>query len=469
MVFIFHLLVIAFLWNICRTAKFPSNKIVIDVIQSGIRSENQFQIQCETSNDERNINRKLKIIDLNADVLYHILEQLELADLLNMIKSIPVISSVASSIYRKRYKDYTVDISKALNMSNGEKFTIDNQIKEIEIYDYDTSLKMLNHFGCAMQWLCIKNHNFNENRSLIINRMANEYGSVSLTSLELGRIKEDTFTQFTLPFDSVNELTFDIEVNNIRNATLPFNQIFPQLRRMTSYLRSNCDYSCIVCHFQHLEYLHIMISSFAWHKYDQIVRLIRKNPQITTIELHQYRRCLLTEIDKALPHLVNLILHTVGIGNETVHLEHVSHATLNNFHGISMDRIPLRFSHLQSIELQYTHRFYDLWQQFFSQHHTLKRLHLNVLYRGENFRLIELTEELFNLTEMSLKCISCANVDIITQLIERHEKLVKFQFNIYYFTSDELDTLRKHFEKQWNIENIEGYYQMNGFLFQRKD
>lgn len=56
---------------------------------------------------------RIKLADLNADVLFLIFDQLEIGDLLNLLTVYPdgMFSAIANDIYRRKYKDYDLFIN----------------------------------------------------------------------------------------------------------------------------------------------------------------------------------------------------------------------------------------------------------------------------------------------------------------------------------------------------------------------
>lgn len=106
--------------------------------------------------------------------------------------------------------------------------------------------------------------------------------------------------------------------------------------------------------------------------------------------------------------------------------------------------------------------------EFFKNHPKLRRLDLTENFTMETVPLVEFTAELHNMTEMILKCTTYIDVDTIGRFIESHGQMVKFQFSIRNFKTEDTETLKKRYENEWHIKDFSDK-SWTGLLFERRE
>lgn len=414
-----------------------------------------------------------KFANLNVDVQLFIFNHLNLTELLNVTKNYPKHSSIACETFRTKYQDYVIEISQKTDECDSKgipyfiPFPAKQSPKSIKIIDCQLAVDVLQHFGNYMNQLSIDDNNNVPHSINNIDRMANEFASESITCLNLHHLRNDTLKQFTKPFKRVRELNCEIEVNQTEHF-LRFNEIFPELRKLTLTLRLELNYTYFDCEFSHLKQL--VISTNSLNPSDKInvhlVNLLRKNQQIESFELtcigtiqFDYVRV----IGESLLNLVNLTLNNIELGNETLRFESVEHLNFVAFVPYSINR--LLFARLKSIQMNYHAKTFNETREFFRNHQNLSKLQLN-LYGTDG--LIELIANLENLTEITLIGFVSVRVDLIIGIVQNHDsKMTKIEFPIGKFRKTDFKHMHKLFGRDWRLKISKLHY--NHASMQRRD
>lgn len=409
---------------------------------------------------------KTEFIDLNIDVLHLIFDGMELYELLNMIKVHSEFLPISTAAFRKRYRDYDIDVINVLpneTSSGRESYFNDIKLKRIEIFKFDTFHDIMTKLGSAIQRLNIQNEYIDNKKLITINQYISKYGSATLTHLKLGKMIGDTLEQFEQPFEKVESLTFTIGVEQIRSGVLPLTQLFPRLRRLAVSLKSGNFYTWMNCHFPHLE--HITAIDYVQKGTAQFEGIMSKNVHIKSFEVQQFvSECnFIEKIRELLTNVENLILHSFNTQGDRIHFDYVKNFTLHTFYPVSIEQ--LSFSRLESLDMKFSSTRIEGWLGFFKKHSHLSRLRFST-YDIERVRLAELLDELPNLIEMEIDCYETIDVEIICQIIENHKKMTKFRISLFNFDTDDMNTLRKKFQNQWHIQRFNS--DRPGLTFEKK-
>lgn len=408
----------------------------------------------------------MKLDDLNTDCLLLILEQLHPIELVDIAQVSPNFAALAVNVFRRKYGSEVI-ISR--NAGRSKKLfgivphTDDNRLF-IDTLEFCSNV--FKYFGSEIRKLVITSR-FSGNDSKQIYRLINQYLSKSAIELDLGFVeKDDTFG--VVPFENVENLKFGIIEQCEPTKNLSFNKLFPKLRKLAIQLHLDMDYSFIDCDLPHLESVIIGVAKGAWNKLNQINGLFRRNSQIESVVVQWSSPDYIIELSKLLPNLRNLtFLNTnIDIQNETVHFENVEmfHVMSSPFSG-SLKK--LAFSKLKSLTLYLYHTDgrENEWMDFFKRHQSVSQLHIHAsqVPSGITFPLVEFTNDLINLTDMTFRSYSNFNFETISRFIEHHEKLTKFRF-----PTDEPNRsiLVQHFEHDWHIQPANN--SQPGILFERK-
>lgn len=401
----------------------------------------------------RNINQsqrakdEIKLIDLNADVLFLIFAHLNIEDMLNLSLANKILGFSAGEVFRWKYHDNEIIIKYAANML--DKFHTRN--KTIEMYDYKFTLDVLTNFGIFMEKLRIENDDIPESRSNVIHKFVNQYTSETLNSLHLGIIKDKTLEQFERPFVKLQEFDCSIAKETVGHIR-PFSQLFPRLKRLSLALNPGFDSSFVDCALSHLIHVNIDIGLTTSLKYmPQIVAMMQKNPQIRSIEMLSLPDDSIKTISEYLPNIENLTIYSFDIGNETIHFENVQSLSLGAFYPLAMDK--LSFSRLQQLTLcYYSAEKFNLYLDFFKKHHDLRILNWKVGPIMDDAQFEQLMAELPQLVELDMDCNLSIRVSpvAVSRFVESHKRLVKFQFAQMYERNDFM-AIQELTKLKWNF------------------
>lgn len=264
-----------------------SLKVLTAKVISNTNIANSSTYQRATQNGS--LNDEPKFSDLNEDVLSLILENLNFMGLFNLIEATPWISPLALRVFYRKH--YEIEIHRAdANGRHSDRMKL-NEIpsKRIEINNFELISSVIKRFGHVIQRLNIRNDLIEPHHSAVISRIINEYCSETLKYLKLGSVKDDTFEHFVAPFNSIEDLSFDVVSNGTKFGPLPLDRLFPNLRNMTIFMQTNTNYSFIDCTFAQLNHLNLIVTNDALERRDQIDGLIKRNPQVKSIELNFFR------------------------------------------------------------------------------------------------------------------------------------------------------------------------------------
>lgn len=410
-----------------------------------------------------NGNRKVNVCDLNRDVLFYILESVEVIDMLNLVDvcQSEVFSSVATSIFWRKYRKYDIHLWTSDSFNHG-KIQIYQESEIFEVNDFCTSLQLIKYVGNAFERLEIKTQFISAAEGAVLNQNMDKYAGDSLIHLDLGPIKADTFSYFTVPLEKVEELFFKIQFRDeLRSDVLPLNYLFPTLRRLKiQVIRSNVEYGFINCELKNLEYLHMEIDR---HRND-IEGLIRKNPQICEIVVITCPQALFEVMGDFLPELEDMTLGRFIYGNNPAKFKRVKRLVFNDDCHSTLEN--LQFPLLKSLEMQYQPKDHDAWMNFFRNHKHLTRLQMK---KEQNGQLTELLSVFSNLTDLTLH-FTDVDVPTIQEIIANHENLKKLQISHYsYFDQAEWTNLQQYIISQhWEVKSYRGH-SGKGFSFEKRN
>lgn len=453
------------------------NSCTLKIISNSGRALKFYELQRAITN-ENGIDR-LKLIDLNEDVLMMIFDQLELVDMMRLCDTYreKILSSIARKNFRSRYNSYKISINGSGDYSDIETNTTTKKIKVRS----ENSLQLFRIFGSEIRRLKIT-HPSHEMMQYI-----NIFMSDSLVSLWLRHGKHDTLHQFSKPFNMVEDFTFspysyneDNDGSNRINADhMPLNQIFPNVRRLSLAIYVDEEIDSMYCEFPHLEHFYF------YHPSEQripsiLAKFFRINPHIQSINLGYLDQNMGNMLNIHLNNLQNLTvrIHSFNILENTT-LDHIKHLKIEQcifwYNYTSMNN--LLFPSIQSLDISYTQRALpswkfnieyvqiasSIWAEFGRRHKNVRRLRIaDVLEPDHN--IIEWMKEYQNLTEIEIEHGTDYTHRVATttiyQIIEMNEKLVKLNLLAFCLSDNELNDLEETLESEWHI-NTHNYH-LNG-------
>lgn len=414
-------------------------------------------------------NTNIKLDNLIDDVLLLIFDVLDFDDLIYMGATNTKFNTIAEMVFHQRYPNYEIRIIGAGEYRGSKKFHVAKKYEKfIEIAESEWIEDVFKYAGKWIQKLSIQSHKMQNPKRIY--EIVNKYTSESLPHLDLRWIKNDTFNSFAMPFNALEELHFLVDEEKPSANMQPLNQIFPKLRRMSVSLNTDLDYNCLDSDFQHLEHLETYIKSSDSSKQKmQFESLLHKNPQIRSINLWNFPNNYVITINKLLPKLENLTLHSFGGLDETVHFENVKNLQISVSHPIDIEK--LIFSHLELLDMDFSSIFNELIT-FFGNHQNLSKLHLHIFGRSTDGQaLVDLVSNVPNLVELKMVWGQPIGPQFIAQIIQSHEKLRTIQFSVNEMdvrfdkaTRDEFKKFRQQYGDEWHIRNL-----INRFIVEKKN
>lgn len=433
----------------------PSSAIVCNICTAKIITN------IDAASILRGVQRKLtsnvetKFEDLNVDVLRLIFDDLDIYDLLNLAKGYParLFSAVGTIDLRHKYKDYCLYIDDRID---SKTILFDKKFKQVRVSSRKART-ILRYFGGAFDYLEVLSP------STMISQFINKYTSNSLKKLKISSTKKDTLNQFTRPFTQLEELSFDVE--EIDAAHLKLNETFPEICRLTvESPLEHINFDFTLCAFANLEQLN----------FDQLVKsnntqllneFFGKNPQIKSIVSCCLTQHLCNAINEHLGNFENLTLtlpeFKIEDGTTVNHLKRFQLSNTRYTLSPTSRTGPmekLTFPNLESIEVDFSHYFAEIWTPFFRRHQHITCLNVQNIYkRGE---LVQVMKDLPNLTEITIETRNdvedAITLEFIAQIIETQQNLEKLNVLGIRLGDDNLNSLHEIYGNDWNIV-VENY------------
>lgn len=286
---------------------------------------------CNVQGDEESLTQ------LSAECQSHMLN-LDVQNLLEIAETNDTLSVLCADLFRKKYSNRTVEIDNdrpsSLNSNTIKEFNQSPMIMDdrtILVFGLNVSLKVLKHFGPAIQKLTIHSQRFWANEEQKIIGFVNEYCAQSLVQLDLEITRHDTMRKLSGPFQNVKELGLNVVDSDIHEITTynqqTLNNFFPNIRNLTLSIKSNTN-TDFVGHLPNLTYLSLKGDTL---NVDGLVNvdtrytesLLGRNPQIKALKLVFYPPDFVRTVKLYFPNLESLSLWFFNLKNDRVQFEHV--------------------------------------------------------------------------------------------------------------------------------------------------
>lgn len=400
-------------------------------------------------------------MDLNTDVQFLILENLNLTDLLSIAQTNKHLSSLAVDVYRRKFSSKTVMIhdpnfNKTDDNLNGNVIYIEN---------IETISKMLKYFGAYMTHInAAYGHNVARIKSIVplldrINSWINLYCSENLIHFQIDSFYDDlTLRKMNKPFKRVENITIRGRLQELSGSSLHFDELFPALRRLYLPFLNVHNKNSLYRHFPHLE--HIEISTYAYTDPSRLTEtsvefILRKNPQIRSIKLSSSSLDFLKILNDLCPNLEWLELDFFEMDSEDKDSSEIVFKNVKTFKVYStLYNVPknVRFRNLIQFHTD-TLSLSEWGQRLLEKNKQLKKLYLDRGCVGTEV-LDTLTPALSQLVEISLTF--CARVDdeSIIRFINNNQQMEKFHFSEFQGRTGNLsEILRRECEnaEKWII------------------
>lgn len=408
------------------------------------------------SNDKETANhgdKTKQFTDLNDDVLYLIMENLELEDLISTIEAIPSFSDILEVVVRRKYLGYDLKIYLWYGQN---RFYLNKVEKYIQIYDLQPILTTLKLFGNNFQSITLDYTTVSSVDLRIIVETIYKYCSKSMKSLVLKDVTEHLLNQLVQPLE-VEELNCTIHFASWYqkqipdNSFKPWNQVFPKLQRLNLELKHILDF--IDCEFPKLEHLGLNTERFNGNNTDVVESMIQKNPQIKSVTLGRFQP-FGKFIASQLQNLEILRIGSLGFLNESITFENVKNFVVNRCDIQNINY--LTFPQLESLKLLYFTDQINEILPFFKRHLHVNHLDLSLHTDFRTIPLVDMTVDFPNLIDVTIRRNNYLGTNNITEFIEQHEKLQRFRFTTLRgsFTEDvKVESFLEKFGNEWEIRH----------------
>lgn len=232
---------------------------------------------------------------------------MDLIDLLNLAQVNTEFANITSDVYRRLYSNYEIRIQK----TDCEHFEEPCDIKSpgyITLRDINVLANLMKYFGNHIRKLNIWNRPYSsysrEKDWIKVHRIINKYGSETLTHLQLRNVSKTLWPQFLVPFKNVEML--DIEILRDTDG-MKLNQLCPKLKDLRINFFKEVNFDFIDCELPQLEHFEVKFYAGIYHT-EQIIGLIKKNPQIRSINTVPTNPEFVKLVSELLPQLENVSL-----------------------------------------------------------------------------------------------------------------------------------------------------------------
>lgn len=406
-------------------------------------------------------------MDLDVDVQLVILEQLDFSDLISMADTNRQFYSLAENVYRRKHFKNWVNILDPVLTQRKKTRKYDDHLN---IYNFDTALLFLKHFGHLISKLGITYTDFMRHTdSTEINQAINLYCSKTLIHLQINILrsfKDDHdcfFKSMIKPFERLEVLSIGGRFKSLTSSNLSFAELFPTVRRLSLEYVMVLDKSSINCKLPNLEYLHMDISQHKLERppkrflEDDVVQFLKHNSHIKSLTLGYCNRPFIKVACDILSKLESLELshysyYPVWDDGRDIYIKNVKKLTLDApSNGIAPMNVI--FEDLEEFHFDGQTNQRGSWIDFVKLHRHLKKLYVKsgfiISAEIEQFTALEL-----KLEEIFLICGIDVMDDLILNFIRRNQQMKSIHLighqPINSFTTI-ANILRDEYGNKWTI------------------
>lgn len=254
----------------------------------------------------------MKIEDVSMDVQFLMFENSSLSELCSLAETNQQYLELAQEIFARKHSKRMIAISEEKNIV--DICSIRNEENEIEdvlfVSDLDTIFKVLNYFGHLIKNLMVtSNSAFSSAQMKNVTNLINLRCADQLTQLQISSGHLAFFEKMTKPFKNVETLIIKGGFNSLASSTLKFDELFPAIRRLSIGYIYIGDQDSLVAHLSNLEYMYVegrQLNVPQFLKAVNLKKLLRKNRQISKLELSQTEQDILDDIRDILPDIDSL-------------------------------------------------------------------------------------------------------------------------------------------------------------------
>lgn len=403
---------------------------------------------------------KIQLMDLNSDCQYLILEQLSMIDLYSVTKTCKYYESLGGTILQRKLAKKMV-IFTQLN----PYVTFDSIFKEtdenVKIESVSAAKKLLKQFGRHIRNLKLQHVSppgpLDRGPLEEVYKLIQDYCSETLTQFNYGWNTDNFFKYVKIPFKNVETVSLEDYVINLSNNQLMFQQIFPSIRNLHLNLVRMQNVSAITTHFPNLVHLNINIGSFNGYINEPIaIDLIRKNPQIRSLNLKNVNSNLLQIVSENLVNLEQLTLsfYIEQDPNVRIYFEHVKSFRMDiNIHQSIPSSITFgeNLKEFESNAHPKDHKYIN----FVKNYKHLKKIRINGVETLNNYDIKQLAAANLNVVDMFLTCDISVEEEVLVKLIENSHQLERLQLSMTVknaFIESAISMLQSRLQNEWILK-----------------
>lgn len=345
---------------------------------------------------------------MNIDCTLIIFEQLSFDDLLNMALVNRNCGYLASDVFRRRFGQKPLKIA---GDSPGSGFT--DFKYELMITDLPLLQKIFRSFGGSIEKMEIDLENIRKTHHKSLLEDVNIFCYKSLIELKVHKCHGNLFSRWNKPFEKLEKVQLFGELDTLQSKTLQINELFPVVRHFDGFVKIG-DLQSIDRHLEHLEHLSLTFTAEEPH----FVSLLKKNPQIKSIQTYMNSETTLRLVSKHLPQLEKIDFNLFP--DSEAHFENVKEAKIISRAIVSPAKISLES--LQKLDLTMDKcQLPDIWLDFIANMKELRNFKLNMGF-FTNAQLSKLTD-MRSLTEVNIECAQDVSVEAIVRFLQTNKQL----------------------------------------------
>lgn len=405
-------------------------------------------------------------MDLHADCLLIIFEDLHLYDLINLSEINTKLWIIVEDILRRRLAKKRVVLDWRYYSSEPKYLAQykDEEETNIEIAHLPMISRFFPNFGHLVRKLAIYHYfEINETHAQIMYQLINSHCTESLTELLIYDNRNNIFAEFTKPFKNVESIYLDGNFISLDNSNRNFSELFPSLRKLRLEKGNLFDLNVSDHKFPHLEFLDV--DSWAASRAPSIKKLIKNHPKIQTLILTSVEGDLFQFIADELPNIEELQISLFDQkrnynASAYFHFEHIKSFSFGGY----THYFPLNISFGDSLKVlkmnAFTVHSEKLIEMVFKYKNNLKILHLDYVELNDE-QILQLADADFHLDELKIKCKKGIELENIFKLIENLKenslKHLAIFFTEYNFRETAINILTNRLADEWSISE-DGYY-----------
>lgn len=375
---------------------------------------------------------------LNADVQLLVLENVDTATLLTFVETNQHFAGLAANVFKRVHSKKTVKITNLYHETPVNTFDggdIRDTDDEIIIQHFGTVLKVMKYFGSSISHISLdynpNNKFYRDNSSMIaLSQAINGNCSDTLQRLDLctyGKVLEE----MSKPFKQVKRIYMRGAYKDLGSDTLSFGELFPMLERIHLEYIVVKNTSCIDQNFPKLKHLDIFVPYTSYEDQfteSEVRAILRKNPQIRSLNIDGSNKQFLRYVNDVLPNLLDLKIR--GFDKRQNDDQIISFNTVKNLTiDCNLGNFPtnLKFENLVELKARSTsdrrNGNAELWTRLAQQSQNLKKLF--VIGEVSKEQLNRLEEMALSLDEVSLQLDEEFQDEFLINFVQKSDKIKK--------------------------------------------